>query len=802
MADGNVVDAASVKISPDTSGFRRELRAELARINESVTVHVNADVDTSKASATLEAWRRRQSGHTVEQKIKVDTDTLDKAVSVVSSVTRGLAGISLASAGALSAMNAVAGLASAASAAVGVVGLLPGALAAAGVAAGTLMLGADGIKEAFEGARGPAQALRTAVEDTFANSLTPAVEHVSALLPQLTGGFQNVARALSEAANDTAAMLAEAANVERLQSVLDGTANITRNLGAAMAPIGEALLHIASIGVDVFQGMTTGAASAAESFRDWATSAEGTQKIRDWITGGVEALKQIGAVIGDVLASIRAVGQAFADAGVGLGGTFGAATASIREFLESAQGQEALRTLATTMQSLATTVSDVLATAFQTLGPAIQAALPGIAQLASQLGTQLQAALQVVGPMLTQLFTFLSNNMSWIGPLAIAIGTVVTAFKAWTVATNVLKVALNALGKATWIGLIITAVVWLVTVIIQNWDKIKEFLQQTWENIKAIASQVWTAISDFFVNLWEGIKNTALSIWNGIANFFTTTTNNIKNFFVNAWNGMVSFLANAWNRISAAVSNGINSVLNWVRGLPKRILSALGDLGNLLWNAGRSIINGLLNGLKSAVGAVWDFVGGIAGKIADLKGPLPYDRRLLIPAGTAIMEGLYEGLRDNFAPVENLVSRMAPRLAGHFSGNELRNVQWDGLENGLSSTLKSMTSQVQSTVRDMGRAIERTTFRPSLAFSGSPDVGSGTATVTFAGSGVDTLTLPRGSSVSSPAARSSTGLSASDNYAALAQAVAEALDGVRVEMDPNGLLRVVDKARMRKVRRG
>src|SRR5690606_39863705 len=50
-----------------------------------------------------------------------------------------------------------------------------------------------------------------------------------------------------------------------------------------------------------------------------------------------------------------------------------------------------------------------------------------------------------------------------------------------------------------------------------------------------------------------------------------------------------------------AVSNGIRGVINFVRGLPGKIVSALGNLGSLLVNAGKSIINGLLNGLKSAV---------------------------------------------------------------------------------------------------------------------------------------------------------------------------------------------------------
>src|SRR5690606_41101522 len=93
---------------------------------------------------------------------------------------------------------------------------------------------------------------------------------------------------------------------------------------------------------------------------------------------------------------------------------------------------------------------------------------------------------------------------------------------------------------------------------------------------------------------------------------------------------------------------------------------ALGDLGKVLWNAGKAIINGLWEGMKSAIGAVFDWVGGIAGQIANLKGPLPYDSRLLNPAGRAIMAGLHEGLETGFDPLRKLVASMAPQLATAF----------------------------------------------------------------------------------------------------------------------------------------
>lgn len=115
--------------------------------------------------------------------------------------------------------------------------------------------------------------------------------------------------------------------------------------------------------------------------------------------------------------------------------------------------------------------------------------------------------------------------------------------------------------------------------------------------------------------------------------------------------------------LSGATRKGAE-VVKWFAGLPSRILSALGNLGGLLVGAGRSVIDGFLSGLKSAWGSVTGFVGGIADWIASHKGPIEYDRRLLIPHGRAIMAGLGEGLERAFgSDVVPLVSGLGGRLA-------------------------------------------------------------------------------------------------------------------------------------------
>lgn len=143
----------------------------------------------------------------------------------------------------------------------------------------------------------------------------------------------------------------------------------------------------------------------------------------------------------------------------------------------------------------------------------------------------------------------------------------------------------------------------------------------------------------------------------------------IQGVWSGAWNAISSFLSGAWESIKSGVSSGIDGVLGFMRGLPGRILNALGNLGTLLLNAGKSIMKGLLNGITSGVQGVFNFVGGIGDTIARLKGPIPYDLKLLIPNGQAIMKSLLTGINNGVTGVFNRVSDIGGEIADSLSGD-------------------------------------------------------------------------------------------------------------------------------------
>lgn len=63
------------------------------------------------------------------------------------------------------------------------------------------------------------------------------------------------------------------------------------------------------------------------------------------------------------------------------------------------------------------------------------------------------------------------------------------------------------------------------------------------------------------------------------------------------------------------------------------------------------------------------FVGGIGSWIVKHKGPISYDRRMLVPAGKAIMGGFDKSLKAGWKDVQRTVNGMNAQIHGGFDGD-------------------------------------------------------------------------------------------------------------------------------------
>ena len=139
-------------------------------------------------------------------------------------------------------------------------------------------------------------------------------------------------------------------------------------------------------------------------------------------------------------------------------------------------------------------------------------------------------------------------------------------------------------------------------------------------------------------------------------------TAKVRTFF----DGMVNKVEEILNRyvakLRAKVAEGATSFVNGVLDMRERALNrisqipgdlqnALGNLGNLLFAQGASLIGGLVNGIQSKIGQVTSLLTDLTNKIPDWKGPADKDKKLLTPSGEFLMDGLINGIQKSIPRV-------------------------------------------------------------------------------------------------------------------------------------------------------
>ncbi len=354
--------------------------------------------------------------------------------------------------------------------------------------------------------------------------------------------------------------------------------------------------------------------------------------------------------------------------------------ASIKQALELLQ--PSIKTLMDTFAQLAQALIPVLAkiiplltpiisTLIGSMVPAIQSVLNMVTGLVDVLVPIVQNCLPAVAGALKYFLPLIQAVVSIIPAIIAVLTTGIGVFKAVTTAISLASKAqavLNAVLNANPIILIVSLIASLVSALVYFftctdkgkaiWQQFTDFLSNCVQNIRDFFSGLGNDITGFFTAAGEGAQNA----WNSVVNWFMGIPGAICNFFAGVGGRITGFFSNAAN----GVENAWNNVVSWFGGIPNAICGVFAGAGAWLWNAGASIINGLLNGLKAAFGRVKSFVSGIGDWIVRHKGPLSYDKVMLKPAGLAIMRGFDKSLKDGWKDVQRTVNGMNAQINGGF----------------------------------------------------------------------------------------------------------------------------------------
>lgn len=222
----------------------------------------------------------------------------------------------------------------------------------------------------------------------------------------------------------------------------------------------------------------------------------------------------------------------------------------------------------------------------------------------------------------------------------------------------------------------------LVTAFMENWpsifqsgiDFVFQLVDGLIQSAPAIVDAAWNLITSLLTTIYENAPQYISAGFEVVRNLIDGLVQRIPQVISTIANMVGNILTTIWNNLPQILEAGVKIISSLISGIAQMIPEVLGKIAKMgsdiiknftgidLWSAGKAIIDGFLGGLKSAWSAVTDFIGGVANWIAEHKGPISYDRRLLIPHGKAIMNSLQEGLENGFGGVKSQVISIAEEI--------------------------------------------------------------------------------------------------------------------------------------------
>ena len=279
-----------------------------------------------------------------------------------------------------------------------------------------------------------------------------------------------------------------------------------------------------------------------------------------------------------------------------------------------------------------------------------------------------------------------------------------------TIITTVLN-AIKTVFTTVWNGIktVVTTVVTAIqTFITTAWNAIKNTVTTVLNAIKTVITTVWNAIKSAVTSVVNAIKNVISTVWNGIKNTVSTVVNGIKNTVSTVFNNIKSSISGTMGNIVSVIKNGFNQAISFITSLPSKALQ---------W--GKDMIMGIVNGIKSCIGAVGDAVSSVANKIKSFlhfsvpdEGPLT-DYESWMPD---FMKGLAKGIEDSKSMVAKAMDGVAADMVLNpsaavqeisVSGNGGDGVSQGGSINGPLIEVKEMNVRSEEDIRKISQQLYR-----------------------------------------------------------------------------------------------
>lgn len=621
-AGGREVGRVSVRVVPDTDGFRRELKRQLEAITKGLEAKVNIDPDLDGFRQKVNAATKGMDAH-----IQVHADTARaRAEMLALQKSGGRGGIFSTLGASISEMTqsmgrsiatarpfgvSIVAIAAAASLAVPAIGLmsgalvaLPGILSAIVAPLGAVLMGMEGIKQSLvnsgwavfdkKGKLKPGEQLakiQDSVSKVFETGLTPVFTKLLAIIPALQEGFGAIAQGLVGMTDGFVSAITSAKGLDQIKTMF-------KNIGDALGQAGPGIRDFTTAMLTLSTEFSKKLPGMAQSFNNWAS------RVLTWV---------------DKITKVDGSGLS--------------------------QFDRAMKGLGDSLKSFGSAVGDLFLKGFDWISN------PENAAKVVRFFNDLKTAIDGLWPILDKTFTRLEQLSALAAPLIKATGALSSMTGDRKGDPNVQQNGNT--GQKAWDGFKTSFLnafdpAWLVNTITSMFNAVP--WSSVWQGLK----DSWNAVVTFFQNA---------------VSFFSNMWSSIQSAASGAWNGIVSAVSSAITNVVSAIVNGGSQIMAEVGSWPGKIQSFFSDAINWLVDAGRNVVQGLINGISgmidSAVAKAREMAQRVKDAVTDFLG-IHSPSRVMHDLGQYTGQGFADGLESQKEKITNVAADIAKSVKDQF----------------------------------------------------------------------------------------------------------------------------------------
>lgn len=399
-----------------------------------------------------------------------------------------------------------------------------------------------------------------------------------------------------------------------------------------------------------------------------------------------------GAIRDVITAAFTAITGIFRSGGQGVGNAFSAIWSNLVNIVRNVFG--AIHgVISGILTGVVNVIRGILTTVWQYVQPIVQMWLTGIQLIWTSISTVVSTAVNFVRTIIINVLTAV-----WTFVQPILAGIVNVFRSAFTAAQTVVSTVFNAIRGVVssvinavrgTISSVLTTIqgifstVWgaiqgVVTGVI---NAISGVVSSVMGTIQGVISSIMSAISGNFGGVWRGIQGTITGIINGIrgtissvmgaiSGVVSSMMGTIRGHFSTAWGTIKSTVSTAIGEVRSTIRTGVDNAAAAVRELPGKARDALSNIGSTLREAGRNLLRGFIDGIRSMGRSVADAalapVRNAASAVRDFL-RIGSPSKLFRQYGAWTGEGMQLGLGDGVKGITSAASAMAAAVAAPLS---------------------------------------------------------------------------------------------------------------------------------------